>query len=89
MESKTGINAMSRFDIRCTGVIRWFNPVKGFGFIESEPAGREVFLYVSNWSGGKGLALHVGDRVEFDIDEMSNGYRARNVHKLGLTAVAE
>jgi CspA family cold shock protein len=80
---------MSGFTRRSKGVIKWFNTPKGFGFIEPDIPGREVFLYVASWAGNPPANLQVGDRVEFDTFEMSRGLLARNLRKLDLTAVAE
>ncbi|NCA81314.1 MAG: cold shock domain-containing protein [Opitutae bacterium] len=73
----------------CKGVVKWFNRPKGFGFIELEKTGVDVFLHVSKIVDGDARAVAEGDQVEFDADQLSNGLRARNVRRLGLTPVAE
>ena len=73
-----------------TGVVKWFNAPKGFGFIECDATGAEVFLHCSRVTGNEGLDVAVGDRVEFEVDELQSiGRRARNVRKLELTLAAE
>lgn len=74
----------------CKGVVRWFNSKKGFGFIELEKTGADVFLHCPQAGGGDSRTMiSEGDWVEFDADELATGLRAKNVRKLNLTPVAE
>ena len=73
----------------CRGVVRWFNSKKGFGFIELEKTGVDVFLHCSKVVDELSRTIAEGDWVEFDADELPNGLRAKNVRKLDLTLVAE
>lgn len=70
------------------GIVKWFNQEKGFGFIEQDDSGTDIFVHVSQVAREM-LRLSEGDRVEFDAEEMPNGLRARNVRKLDLTFAAE
>lgn len=72
-----------------TGVVKWFNPKKEFGFIEMEGTGAEVFVQLSKKAKEGGRAIAEGDRVEFEITERSSGLQAKNVRKLNLTPGAE
>ena len=71
------------------GVVKWFNSKNGFGFIELEQTGVDVFLHSSKIVGEDARTIAEWDRVEFDADELANGLRAKNVRKLKLTPVAE
>ena len=64
-----------------TGTIKWFDPAKGFGFIE-EDGGGDVFVPPSeiNMQGFKTLAE--GERVEFEKTSGPKGDKAVNVRKL-------
>ncbi len=63
---------------RKTGVVKWFNPTKGFGFIEQED-GEDVFVHYSGISGSGYRSVNEGDRVEFTIVEGQKGPQAQDV----------
>ncbi len=60
------------------GKVKWFNPRKGYGFIEA-PDGRDVFVHYSSISAEGFKTLDEGDMVLFDIVEGEKGLRAANV----------
>ena len=50
------------------GVVKWFNPAKGFGFIEPETGGEDVFVHISAVERAGLRELREGQRVSFDIE---------------------
>ncbi len=50
------------------GVVKWFNPTKGFGFIEPESGGEDVFVHISAVERTGLHELREGQRVRFDIE---------------------
>ena len=64
-----------------TGVVKWFDSKKGFGFI-SVDGGEDVFVHFSAIQGEGYKTLDEGQQVEFEIEDGSKGPQASNVVKL-------
>lgn len=62
------------------GNVKWFNPRKGYGFIEASD-GREVFVHYASIAGDGYKTLVEGQPVTFDIVEGEKGLRAENVEQ--------
>ena len=65
-----------------TGRVKWFNDSKGFGFIEQEEGGKDVFVHFSAIQDEGFKTLREGDQVSFDIIEGPKGPQAANVVKI-------
>lgn len=61
-----------------TGVVKWFNASKGYGFIERDSGG-DVFVHFSAIFGEGYRALEEGQRVEFTVVEGDKGPQAQDV----------
>ena len=61
-----------------SGIVKWFNDAKGYGFIEREQGG-DVFVHYSAILGVGFRSLTEGQRVEFEVEEGTKGFQARNV----------
>ena len=62
-----------------TGIVKWFNDAKGFGFIKPDNGGEDLFAHFSaiNTQGFKSLAEN--QRVTFDITTGPKGKQASNI----------
>lgn len=72
----------AKMDERQTGVVKWFNDQKGFGFIALDGGGNDVFVHYSAINGQGHRTLMQGQRVEFTVEQGPKGPAAANVHKL-------
>ena len=50
-----------------TGTVKWFNPVKGFGFIQPSEGGRDVFVHISAVERAGMGTLTEGQRVSYEV----------------------
>jgi CspA family cold shock protein len=62
-----------------SGTVKWFNDSKGYGFIEPEGGGKDVFVHFSQIAGEGFKTLSEGAKVEFETREGSKGPEATNV----------
>ena len=68
--------------MRTTGIVKWFNDSKGYGFI-TQADGGDVFVHYSAIVGEGFKTLAEGQQVEFDLMDSGKGPQAANVIKLG------
>jgi CspA family cold shock protein len=50
-----------------TGTVKWFNPTKGFGFIQPESGDKDVFVHISAVEKAGMTGLTEGQRVSYDV----------------------
>ncbi|MDA8380172.1 MAG: cold-shock protein [Actinomycetota bacterium] len=62
-----------------TGVVKFFNGDKGFGFITPSTGEKDVFVHYSNVVGDGYKTLEEGQQVEFDVAQGRKGPEAQNV----------
>jgi CspA family cold shock protein len=62
-----------------TGTVKWFNAEKGFGFIEQDGGGADVFAHYSNIAAQGFRELLEGQKVNFDIAQGQKGPTAENI----------
>ena len=65
-----------------TGKIKWFNPTKGYGFIENDAGGKDVFLHISALEESGIESINEGDAVSFEIGESRGKEKAIEVKKV-------
>lgn len=58
-----------------TGVVKFFNDTKGFGFIKPDDGGEDLFVH----SSGLKSPIHENDKVQFDVEQGKKGLIAVNV----------
>lgn len=58
------------------GVVKWFNPTKGYGFIAPEAGGKDIFVHISAVQRAGMRALNEGQKISFEVEEQQNGRAA-------------
>ena len=61
------------------GTVKWFNSEKGFGFIEHDGGGPDVFAHYSNIATQGFRELQEGQRVSFEVTQGQKGPQAENI----------
>ena len=50
-----------------TGTVKWFNPAKGYGFIQPEEGGKDVFVHISALERAGIQTIKEGQKVEYEL----------------------
>jgi len=64
------------------GTVKWFNSEKGYGFIEQEDGGKDVFVHfrqINKTNGYDRASLNEGQKVTYEVGEGQKGPQAENV----------
>ena len=64
------------------GKVKWFNPTKGFGFIEREDKEKDVFVHVSAVRDAGLDQLNDGEDISFDVEDGPKGPNATNLQRI-------
>ena len=51
-----------------TGIIKWFNPKKGYGFVTPEDGSKDAFVHITAVQGAGLDTLNEGDKIEYELD---------------------
>jgi len=65
-----------------TGIVKWFNDAKGFGFIEPAGGGADVFAHFSAVQMDGFRTLKQGSRVEYELTQGPKGDLAQQIRSL-------
>ncbi|MCL2920212.1 transcription antiterminator/RNA stability regulator CspE [Shewanella litorisediminis] len=65
--------------IKTTGLVKWFNETKGFGFITPDNGGADVFVHFRAIAVDGFKTLAEGQQVQFNVEQGSKGPQAANV----------
>ncbi|MDH4052281.1 MAG: cold-shock protein [Rubrivivax sp.] len=71
------------------GTVKWFNDAKGFGFIEPEEGGPDVFAHFSAVQMEGFRTLKQGSRVEYDLVQGPKGNLAQNIRPVFAAELVE
>ena len=62
-----------------TGTVKWFNPTKGYGFIQPQGGGKDVFVHISEVERAGLSTLNEGQQVEYGIVDNRGKESAENL----------
>lgn len=66
-----------------TGTIKWFNPTKGYGFVQPEDGGKDVFIHISALESAGLTTLQEGQRIEYELASSKGRTSAVNIKVIG------
>ncbi|GAU69318.1 FHA domain-containing protein [Streptomyces sp. NBRC 110611] len=70
---------LQKENVMAQGTVKWFNAEKGFGFIQQDGGGPDVFAHYSNIQAQGFRELQEGQRVSFDVTQGQKGPQAENI----------
>ena len=65
-----------------TGIVKWFNESKGFGFIAPDDGGKDLFAHFKEIQGSGFKTLNENQRVQFEVTQGQKGPQASNIRTL-------
>lgn len=65
-----------------TGIVKWFNNAKGYGFVKADNRDEDVFVHFSAIEMDGYRTLREGQRVEFEVTQGPKGLHAARVHRV-------
>ncbi|AEI81433.1 cold shock-like protein CspA [Cupriavidus necator N-1] len=65
-----------------TGIVKWFNDAKGFGFIKPDAGGDDLFAHFSEIRADGFKSLQENQRVQFEVKNGPKGLQAANITPL-------
>jgi CspA family cold shock protein len=68
------------------GIVKWFNPTKGYGFIQPEAGGSDVFVHISALERAGVSTLNEGQRVSYELATNKGKTSAANLKLLDAAA---
>ena len=75
--------------VMVTGMVKWFDSKKGFGFIKGQEEDKDIFVHYTHIEGDGFRSLKDGESVEFELVESEKGLQAHHVKRLGSRATNE
>jgi cold shock protein len=79
-----GTSLIGIFDMTTqTGIVKWFDEGKGFGFITPDGGGKDLFAHYSEIKSNGFKSLAEAQRVEFEVTQGKKGPQASNIRSAG------
>jgi CspA family cold shock protein len=65
-----------------TGIVKWFNDSKGFGFVAPDDGGADLFVHFSAINMGGFKSLKEGQKISFEVAQGPKGKQASNIQAI-------
>lgn len=62
-----------------SGTVKWFNPTKGYGFIQPDDGGKDVFVHITAVQAAGLQGLNDGQKVSYELAEQRGKTAASNL----------
>ena len=65
-----------------TGKVKWFNPKKGYGFIDQDDDEKDMFLHITALQKANISVLNEGDKISYDVEDENGRQSAVNIKQV-------
>ena len=65
-----------------TGKVKWFNPKKGYGFVDQDDDEKDIFLHITALQKANISVLNEGDKISYDVEEENGRQSAVNLKQI-------
>ncbi|PPR33995.1 MAG: Cold shock-like protein CspJ [Alphaproteobacteria bacterium MarineAlpha6_Bin5] len=65
-----------------TGKVKWFNPKKGYGFIDQDDDEKDMFLHITALQKANISVLNEGDKISYDVEDENGRQSAVNIKQI-------
>jgi len=65
-----------------TGKVKWFNPKKGYGFVDQDDDEKDMFLHITALQKANISVLNEGDKISYDVEEENGKQSAINLKQI-------
>ena len=65
-----------------TGTVKWFNPKKGYGFVDQDDDEKDIFLHITALQKANISVLNEGDKISYDVEEENGKQSATNIKQI-------
>ena len=65
-----------------TGKVKWFNPKKGYGFVDQDDDEKDMFLHITALQKANISVLNEGDKISYDVEDENGRQSATNIKQI-------
>ena len=65
-----------------TGKIKWFNPKKGYGFVDQDDDEKDMFIHITALQKANISVLNEGDKISYDVEDENGRQSAVNIKQI-------